>query len=189
MSRKKIWLILVLFTLLSVIAIIGLVFFRPLATSPKLPPVKGELKLETDELEGLSIKVAGPNRSSFWELSFAEFVNRDTEGRFQTIQGRYFQGKRQVYRVSAESGSIVWQEGRVHFAGKVHLESEDGKELDADEVIYTPGDGKFSARGRVIFTTPDLIYETSRLDSDMSLKQIRSRGSTQVSFLKPAIFD
>ena len=184
MSRKK-WLILILgFILLSVIVIIGLIFFHPVATSPKLPAAKGELKLEADELEGLSIKVAGTNHSSFWELNFAEFVNRDTEGRFQTVQGRYFQGKRQLYQIRAESGTVSWQERRVRFIGKVHLETEDGKELDADEVICTPEDGKLSARGGVSFRTPDLIYETSRLDSDMNLRQIRSRGSTQVRFLK-----
>lgn len=184
MSRKKKWLILILcFILLSILTLIGLIFFRPVTTRPKLPAVNEGLKIEADKLEGLTIKVAGTDHSSFWELNFAEFVNRDTEGSFQDVKGRYFQGKRQVYQIRAESGRVSWQERQVRFIGKVHLETADGRQLNADEVIWAPREGKISARGGVRFKTPDLIYETSRLDSDLNLKRINSHGSTKVSYL------
>jgi hypothetical protein len=201
MGEKKFW---VAFSIiLAAIGLITLVILLSIKTTDYKSagtPVKQELDIAANELDGITIIIPGSQKGSYWELKLAKCNYSSNIGHLININGEFFNSKKTViYRISAQTGNLYWKTRILQLLGNVKFEMKSDsrvgaappskrRELSADEVIWDPGTGKragvITARGQVTFRTADLTVNTTQVSTDLDFKRMIFSGTTKASFHK-----
>jgi LPS export ABC transporter protein LptC len=181
MNKKAIWIITAI--LLPVLA--GLLIWGTWKESAHFNPyrnTKDEIRVNSEELIGLTMKIPGGSRNGYWELNCAKMVNASQFGTLATINGRYYSAHKPIYHLVAESGRIYWGDSILELRGKVKFSMNDGTELTAEEIIWNPQKNRISAKNNVFLTSHSLELKTEEMVAKLDFNTLTLKGMTQVSY-------
>jgi hypothetical protein len=183
--KKSLWLIVFIVTISLGGLLILLATFSEVSNFQPKHNTRDTLRVDSEELIGLTMKVPGPRQGEYWELNCTKMVNLNKTGILSSINGRYFSVQKPIYQITAQSGIIDWEKSNLKFYGGVKFSIDNGTELVAQEVTCNPKTKFMEAKGNIVLKNSSLEVKTDYITTDFSLNKVLFKGMTIVSFKNP----
>ncbi len=183
MTLKKTVIFVVLLVVALLVVLLGFSVYNSLDNSLGMKNLKqNSAAHQVDFLKDIKIKLPGEQPESYWELEVAKTENRGDRGRLSQVKGRYYVKGKLVYSLSGNRGEIFWQTRQLKINENVRLITNDGKRLQAEELVWNPKTQQITAVKQVVFTTDQVKVSTQKIIADLSIKKIVFSGPTKTIY-------
>ena len=149
---------------------------KPIEVKPSKPQPNSDL------FSGMVLKIPGSEPNSYWELHVVNFESITESGKMNGVKGNYYQNKQVIYKISAKTGVIAWKTRILSLKGAVKFQSNDGKEITADEFVWDPNNKLITATSNVLLKVSQANIKTDSLKADLKLEKVVFSGVTRALY-------